>query len=142
MPRTSRSRTNPADAPECPQADPVSPSLQDASSPAAESSEPARSSESGHAPSAADAEASAKRANDPFGIATDYEAGVRLLESRQFRQVQLAFADKPSASVLELVKQHGFHWHPGDQVWVKQLSAETARRPGPNRASAAVRRSP
>jgi hypothetical protein len=61
---------------------------------------------------------------DPFGIAKDYLAGVRLLESRQYRQVQLAFDQKPSEAVIAAVKEGGFKWNGPERVWTRQLGAQ------------------
>ena len=59
---------------------------------------------------------------DPFGIAVDNVAGVRLLESRQDRQVAIKFGDgsaesKPSEAVIERMKEAGFRWNPRDRIW-------------------------
>lgn len=64
---------------------------------------------------------------DPFGIATDYAAGVRLLESRKYRQVQIAFEDKPGQAVIDAVKAAGFKWNGPDRVWTKQLGQQPAQ---------------
>jgi hypothetical protein len=68
---------------------------------------------------------------DPFGIATDYEAGVRLFESRRDRQMAIMFGegrpeDKPSAEVLAKVKEAGYRWNPDDRIWAHPVRAETA----------------
>ncbi len=74
-------------------------------------------------------------APDPFGIATDYLAGVRLFESKQDRQVAIKFGegrpeDKPSQPVIDLLKEAGYRWNPSDRIWahpVKEESAMTTR---------------
>src|ERR1700756_74105 len=43
-------------------------------------------------------------APDPFGIAHDAWAGVRLFESKRDRQVAIKFEDKPSQAVLDMLK--------------------------------------
>lgn len=63
---------------------------------------------------------------DPFGIAVDNVAGVRLLESRQDRQVAIKFGDggpesKPSEAVIERMKEAGFRWNPRDRIWAHPL---------------------
>jgi hypothetical protein len=59
---------------------------------------------------------------DPFSIAGDYLAGVRLFESRQDRQVAIKFGegrpeDKPSQEVIDKLKEAGFRWNPNDRIW-------------------------
>ena len=59
---------------------------------------------------------------DPFSIAGDYLAGVRLFESRQDRQVAIKFGegrpeDKPSQEVIGKLKEGGFRWNPNDRIW-------------------------
>ena len=55
-------------------------------------------------------------AADPFGIAGDYEAGIRLFESKRDRQMAIKFDDKPSQPVIDKLKQAGYHWNPADKV--------------------------
>src|ERR1700681_2654659 len=60
-------------------------------------------------------------APDPFGIATDNLAGVRLFESRQDRQMALKFGegrfeDKPSQAVIDKLKEAGYRWNPADHI--------------------------
>jgi hypothetical protein len=59
---------------------------------------------------------------DPFSIAGDYVAGVRLFESRRDRQIAIKFGegrseDKPSQEVIGKLKEAGFHWNPTDRIW-------------------------
>jgi hypothetical protein len=63
---------------------------------------------------------------DPFDIASDYVAGVHLLESRRYRQMQIRFDDKPSPAVIEAVKAEDFRWNGRDKVWTKQFYQDTA----------------
>jgi hypothetical protein len=56
-------------------------------------------------------------APDPFGIAGDYQAGVRLFESRQDHQMALKFDEKPSQAVIDKLKEAGFRWNPTDRIW-------------------------
>ncbi len=68
---------------------------------------------------------------DPFGIATDFQAGVRLMESRRDRQMAIMFGegkpeDKPSQEVLDMVKEAGYRWNPSEKVWTRPLRFESA----------------
>jgi hypothetical protein len=66
-------------------------------------------------------------APDPFGIAGDYVAGVRLFENRKERLMAIKFEDKPSPEVLDKLKDAGYRWNPRDKVWVHPIREETAR---------------
>jgi hypothetical protein len=66
-------------------------------------------------------------APDPFGIAGDYVAGVRLFENRKDRLMVIKFEAKPSPAVLDRMKEAGFRWNPRDQVWVHPIRQESAR---------------
>ena len=68
---------------------------------------------------------------DPFGIATDYLAGVRLLENKRGRRMVIKFGegrpeDKPSQAVIDRMKEAGFRWNPSDRVWVHPVRSESA----------------
>src|SRR5580658_6313254 len=70
-------------------------------------------------------------APDPFGIATDYQAGVRLFESKQDRQMAIMFGegrpeDKPSQAVIDKMKEAGYRWNPTDRIWAHPVRAESA----------------
>jgi len=65
-------------------------------------------------------------AADPFGIATDNLAGVRLFESRQDRQMAIKFEDKPSQAVIDTMKEAGYRWNPADRIWGHPVWAESA----------------
>ncbi|MCZ2341336.1 MAG: hypothetical protein LC104_06010 [Bacteroidales bacterium] len=65
-------------------------------------------------------------AADPFGIAGDYEAGVRLFESRRYRQMAIKFEEKPGQEVLDRVKAAGYRWNANDYVWVHPIEPDTA----------------
>ena len=61
-------------------------------------------------------------AADPFGIAGDYEIGLRLFESKRDRQMALKFGegrpeDKPSQAVIDRLKEEGYRWNPSDKIW-------------------------
>ena len=68
---------------------------------------------------------------DPFGIAMDNLAGVRLFESKQDRQMAIKFGDgspedKPSQAVIDKMKEAGFKWKPEDRIWALPVRAESA----------------
>jgi hypothetical protein len=70
-------------------------------------------------------------APDPFGIATDYVAGVRLFESKQDRQMAIKFGegrpeDKPSQAVIDTMKEAGYRWNPSDRIWARPVRPESA----------------
>lgn len=69
---------------------------------------------------------------DPFGIAKDNLAGVRLFESKQDRQMAIKFGeggpeDKPSQAVIDKLKEAGFRWNPTDRIWAHRVEFESAR---------------
>src|ERR1700680_3539914 len=61
---------------------------------------------------------------DPFGIATDNLAGVRLFESKQDRQMAIKFEDKPSQTVIDTMKDAGYRWQPADRIWAHPVWSE------------------
>jgi hypothetical protein len=68
---------------------------------------------------------------DPFGIATDVLAGVRLFESRKDRQTAIKFGegspeDKPSQPVIDKLKEAGYRWNPLHKIWAHPVRAESA----------------
>jgi hypothetical protein len=65
-------------------------------------------------------------APDPFGIAKDNLAGVRLFESKQDRQMAIKFEDKPSQAVIDRMKEAGYRWNPADKIWAYPVTAESA----------------
>jgi hypothetical protein len=70
-------------------------------------------------------------APDPFGIATDSVAGVRLFDSKRDRQVAIQFGngsleDKPSDEVIALLKEHHFRWDGQNKIWAKKYGAGDA----------------
>jgi len=64
---------------------------------------------------------------DPFGIAGDYEAGIRLFESKRDRQMAIKFEDKPSQPVIDKLKEAGYHWNPTDKIWAHPVREDAAR---------------
>ena len=70
-------------------------------------------------------------APDPFGIAKDNLAGVRLFESKQDRQMAIKFGegrpeDKPSQAVIDTMKEAGYRWNPADRIWTHPVWSESA----------------
>ena len=68
---------------------------------------------------------------DPFGIANDNLAGVRLFESREDGQMAIKFGsgspeDKPSQAVIDKMKEAGYRWNPAHKVWTHPVRAESA----------------
>jgi hypothetical protein len=67
-------------------------------------------------------------APDPFGIATDTVAGVRLFESRQDRQMAIKFEEKPSQAVIAKLKEAGYRWNPAHKIWAHPVRGDDAMR--------------
>jgi hypothetical protein len=65
-------------------------------------------------------------AADPFGIASDNLAGVRLFESKRDRQMALKFEDKPSQAVIDFLKEAGYRWNPVDRIWAHPVRSDSA----------------
>ena len=70
---------------------------------------------------------------DPFPIATDNIAGVRLFQSKQDRQMAIMFGDgspkdKPRQAVIDRMKDAGFRWNPSDRIWALSFTPDFARR--------------
>ena len=70
-------------------------------------------------------------APDPFGIAKDNLAGVRLFESKQDRQMAIKFGegrpeDKPSQAVIDTMKEAGYRWNPSDRIWTYPVRSDSA----------------
>ena len=63
---------------------------------------------------------------DPFAIAGDNVAGVRLFESKRDRQMAIGFDDKPSQPVIDMLKEAGYRWNPSDRVWTHPVRQESA----------------
>jgi hypothetical protein len=63
---------------------------------------------------------------DPFGIAGDYLAGVRLFESRRDHQMALKFNEKPSQAIISKLKEAGYRWNPTDMIWAQPVWPATA----------------
>jgi len=65
-------------------------------------------------------------AADPYGIAGDYLAGVRLFESKQDRQMALKFEEKPSQAVIDTLKEADYRWNPVDRIWAHPVRSDSA----------------
>ena len=70
-------------------------------------------------------------APDPFGIAKDNIANVRLFESKQDRQLAIKFGegtadDKPSQAVIDRMKEAGYRWNPADRIWAIPVRPDSA----------------
>jgi hypothetical protein len=68
---------------------------------------------------------------DPFAIASDTQAGVRLFESKEDRQMAIKFGegrpeDKPSQQVIDTMKEHGYRWQPENKIWAKPVRPNDA----------------
>jgi hypothetical protein len=63
---------------------------------------------------------------DPFGIASDNVAGVRLFESKRDRQMALKFEEKPSQAVIDFLKEAGYRWNPVDRIWAHPVRPDSA----------------
>jgi hypothetical protein len=63
---------------------------------------------------------------DPFGIASDSVAGVRLFESKRDRQMAIQFDDKPVQAVIDALKEAGFRWNPTDRIWTQPVGTTSA----------------
>jgi len=68
---------------------------------------------------------------DPFGIASDYLAGVHLSESKRDRRMAIQFGqgrpeDKPSQDVLDTMKGAGYRWNPSERMWTHPVHPESA----------------
>ena len=68
---------------------------------------------------------------DPFEVAVDTAAGVRLFESKLDRQVAIKFGDgrpedKPSQAVIDMLKQEGFRWNRTHKIWARALTPESS----------------
>jgi hypothetical protein len=70
-------------------------------------------------------------APDPFGIAMDKLAGVRLFESKRDGQMAIQFGegrpeDKPSQAVIDRMKDAGYRWNAADRIWAHPVTQDTA----------------
>jgi len=63
---------------------------------------------------------------DPFVVALDNEAGVRLFENRQRRVMAIKFDERPIQPVIDMGKEAGFSWNPTDLVWTKPVRGDSA----------------
>ena len=63
---------------------------------------------------------------DPFMVALDNDAGVRLFENRQARVMALKFDERPPQAVIDRVKEHGYRWNPEHSVWTHSFDSDSA----------------
>ena len=63
---------------------------------------------------------------DPFCLAFDNVAGVRLYENRQDRVMAIEFDEKPGQAVLDTLKSTGYRWNPKEKVWTHPVRADSA----------------
>jgi hypothetical protein len=68
---------------------------------------------------------------DPFVVAVDVAAGVRLFDSKRDRQVAIKFGEgraeeKPSQAVIDKLKEAGFRWNRTDKIWAHPLTPESS----------------
>ena len=70
-------------------------------------------------------------APDPFGVASDSLAGIRLFQSKRDRQMAIKFGegrpeDKPSQPVIDRLKDAGYRWDPADRIWTYPARGDSA----------------
>jgi hypothetical protein len=70
-------------------------------------------------------------APDPFGVASDNLAGIRLFQSKRDRQMAIKFGegrpeDKPSQAVIDRLKDAGYRWDPADRIWTFPAMGDSA----------------
>jgi len=70
-------------------------------------------------------------APDPFRIASDNLAGVRLYENKRDRVMAIQFGegrqeDKPSQAVIDMLKEGGYRWNPREKVWTHPVKHDSA----------------
>jgi hypothetical protein len=63
---------------------------------------------------------------DPFGIAADYIAGVRLFESKRDGQVAIKFDEKPGPDILAKMHEARWQWNPVDRIWAHPIRPDSA----------------
>ncbi len=63
---------------------------------------------------------------DPFMVALDNDAGVRLFENRQARVMALKFDERPPQAVIDKVKGRGYRWNPEHSVWTHSFDSDSA----------------
>jgi len=68
---------------------------------------------------------------DPFQLAVDNVAGVRLFVSRQDGQMAIKFGegrseDKPSQAVLDTMRNAGYRWDWSERIWAHPVLPESA----------------
>jgi hypothetical protein len=69
---------------------------------------------------------------DPYAIAADAIAGVRLFESKRNRQMAIQFGKghpeaKPSQAVIGVLKEAGYRWNPTGRIWAHPVRPDSAK---------------
>ena len=69
---------------------------------------------------------------DPYAIATDAVADVRLFESKRDRQIAIQFGKgrpeaKPSQAVIGMLRDAGYRWNPADRIWAHPVRSDSAK---------------
>jgi hypothetical protein len=65
-------------------------------------------------------------APDPFAIATDPVAGVKLFEDKRDRLMAIKFDDKPSQAAIDMLKEGGYRWNSKERVWTHPIEPNCA----------------
>lgn len=65
--------------------------------------------------------------SDPRGWKLDNLAGVRLLESFKFKQIQIAFTREPGDEIRDKLAQAGFVFRDSEGIFTKQLGDAPAQ---------------
>jgi hypothetical protein len=70
--------------------------------------------------------------DDPYAIATDAIADVRLFESKRDRQMAIQFGkgrpeSKPSQAVIGMLKEAGYRWNLADRIWAHPVRPDSAK---------------
>jgi hypothetical protein len=63
---------------------------------------------------------------DPYTIALDSAAGVRLFEYRRDHVMAIKFDDKPAQPVIDMLKEADFRWNATDRVWTHPVRWDSA----------------
>jgi hypothetical protein len=53
---------------------------------------------------------------------TEHEGICRIVENAEANRLQMIFDGKPSDTIRQLLKSHGFRWSPTEGAWQRQLS--------------------
>jgi hypothetical protein len=64
--------------------------------------------------------------DDPYLIAVDTIAGVRLFESKQDRQMAIKFDKKPPQAVIDTMHEARWKWKQAEEIWAHPVRADSA----------------